>query len=369
METPDIPFDSWRISEELKDEAVMNTGINPQGLSLPMSSTPATNTIAMKETMSDIVNMYMDTLMQGMNHWGQLLESRFCQYYSMPTKKAALELGKKQMRELKLEDIRLYDDEGQMKTAEIKGSQIIRLDKKMFEWIGEPRIYISADFVAPISEAFQMRKAQEILPQLAPFAGEPGAEIRPGVPATIHIRKLLGWYLDQMKVRDKDLLIDEDEDRIDEIRQAQEQQKAMMDGEDVEGIPGEPQAHRYTHAVELLRLNNTVDNPEFIEMMGMPDEGTQKFVAAVLDYKKKLTEHSKTDNLLAQGASEAAIGASEAFDQAMSGQPAQPAQPGMPRNNAPTVPLVSGAMGLPNEGGIPVPNQIAPSDESGMGMY
>lgn len=37
-----------------------------------------------------------------------------------------------------------------------------------------------------------------------------------------------------MKVRDKDLLIDEDEDRIDEIRQAQEQQKAMMDGEDVE---------------------------------------------------------------------------------------------------------------------------------------
>ena len=53
----------------------------------------------------------------------------------------------------------------------------------------------------------------------------------------------------------------------------------------------------------------------------------------------------------------------------MSGQPAQPAQPGMPRNNAPTVPLVSGAMGLPNEGGIPVPNQIAPSDESGMGMY
>lgn len=369
MATPDIPFDSWRISEELKDEAVMNTGINPQGLSLPMSSTPATNTIAMKETMSDIVNMYMDTLMQGMNHWGQLLESRFCQFYSMPTKKAALELGKKQMRELKLEDIRLYDDEGQMKTVEIKGSQIIRLDKKMFEWTGEPRIYISADFVAPISEAFQMRKAQEILPQLAPFAGEPGAEIRPGVPATIHIRKLLGWYLDQMKVRDKDLLIDEDEDRIDEIRQAQEQQKAMMDGEDVEGIPGEPQAHRYTHAVELLRLNNTVDNPEFIEMMGMPDEGTQKFVAAVLDYKKKLTEHSKTDNLLAQGASEAAIGASEAFDQAMSGQPAQPAQPGMPRNNAPTVPLVSGAMGLPNEGGIPVPNQIAPSDESGMGMY
>lgn len=367
METPDIPFDAWRAAEELKDEAVMNTGINPQGLTLPMASTPATNTVAMKETMSDIVNMYSDNLMQGMNHWGMLLESRFCQFYSLPTKKAALELGEKQMRELRLEDIVLYDEDGQMKQREIKGSKIIPLEKEMFEWDGEPKVYISADFVAPISEAFQMRKAQEILPQLAPFAGEPGTEIKPGVPAPIHIRKLIGWYLDQMKIRDKDFLIDEDEDRMDEIEQAMDQQKAMMDGEVVEGIPGEPLAHRYTHSVELMRLNTTTQDPQFIEMMQLPDPEVQEFVSAVIDYKKNLADHLRIDNLLDQQASEAAVAESDAFDQIIEGGGQEPG-PEMPRNNAPNVPLVSGAMGLPNEGGVPVPNQMAPTDESGMGM-
>lgn len=367
METPDIPFDAWRAAEELKDEAVMNTGINPQGLTLPMASTPATNTVAMKETMSDIVNMYSDNLMQGMNHWGMLLESRFCQFYSLPTKKAALELGEKRMRELRLEDIVLYDEDGQMKQREIKGSKIIPLEKEMFEWDGEPKVYISADFVAPISEAFQMRKAQEILPQLAPFAGEPGTEIKPGVPAPIHIRKLIGWYLDQMKIRDKDFLIDEDEDRMDEIEQAMDQQKAMMDGEVVEGIPGEPLAHRYTHSVELMRLNTTTQDPQFIEMMQLPDPEVQEFVSAVIDYKKNLADHLRIDNLLDQQASEAAVAESDAFDQIIEGGGQEPG-PEMPRNNAPNVPLVSGAMGLPNEGGVPVPNQMAPTDESGMGM-
>lgn len=367
METPDIPFDAWRAAEELKDEAVMNTGINPQGLTLPMASTPATNTVAMKETMSDIVNMYSDNLMQGMNHWGMLLESRFCQFYSLPTKKAALELGEKQMRELRLEDIVLYDEDGQMKQREIKGSKIIPLEKEMFEWDGEPKVYISADFVAPISEAFQMRKAQEILPQLAPFAGEPGTEIKPGVPAPIHIRKLIGWYLDQMKIRDKDFLIDEDEDRMDEIEQAMDQQEAMMDGEIVEGIPGEPLAHRYTHSVELMRLNTTTQDPQFIEMMQLPDPEVQEFVSAVIDYKKNLADHLRIDNLLDQQASEAAVAESDAFDQIIEGGGQEPG-PEMPRNNAPNVPLVSGAMGLPNEGGVPVPNQMAPTDESGMGM-
>lgn len=368
MDTPDIPFDAWRASEELKDEAVMNTGINPQGLTLPMSSTPATNTIAMKETMADIVNMYSDNLMQGMNHWGRLIESRFCQFYKLPTKKAALELGKKQMRELRLEDIVLYDSKGQVKTKEIKGGKIIPLEKSMFEWDGEPKVYISADFIAPISEAFQMRKAQEILPQLAPFAGEPGTEIKPGIPAPIHIRKLIGWYLDQMKIRDKDFLIDEDEDRMDEIQQALEQQKLIMEGEFVEGIPGEPLAHQYTHSVELMRLNSTTTNPEFVEMLQSPDPGVQKFVAAVIDYKKSLTDHARTDALLEQEAPGTAIAESEAFDKILQGEQSG-GQPEMPRNNALNVPLVSGAMGLPNEGGIPVPNQMGDAEIAGQGVF
>lgn len=387
LDTPNIPFDSWRTSEELKDEAVMNTGINPQGLSLPMSSTPATNTIAMKETMSDIVNLYGDNLMQGMSDWGNLLESRFCQFYKQPTKKSILELGKKEMRELRLEDIMLYEKDGKIKTREIKGSVIIPLKEENFTWNTMPRIYVSPDFIAPISEAFQMRKAQEILPQLAPFAGDPGTEIKPGQKAVINIRKLLRWFLDQVKVRDGDFLIDEDEDRMDEIDQAIKQQELMMDGKEVEGIPGEPRAHQYTHAMELYRLNTTTQNEDFVEMMQNPDPQVQAFVAAIVDYKKKLVEHMKVDSVIEEQAAEGALAQTEAFEQAMTqaqmqgqqsmmpgmgrgmpqGMPG--AQPEMPRNNALNVPLVSGAMGLPNQGGIPVPNQMGQSEAAGQGYF
>ena len=386
MDTPDIPFDSWRASEELKDEAVMNTGINPQGLSLPMASTPATNTLAMKETMTDVVNMYADNLMEGMTHWGNLLFSRFCQFYKLPTRKSALELDKKEMRELRLEDIMFYDEDGQMKTKEIKGSQIISLEKKMFEWKNSPRIYVSPDFVVPVSQAHSMRKAQEVLPQLAPFAGEPGSEMKPGVPAPINIRKLLGWFLDQMQIKDKNFLMDEDEDRIDEIKQAQKQNLEMQDGKEVEGVPGEPKAHRYTHAIELMRINTTTSNPDFMQMMEIQEEGVQGFIAAIMDYKEKLTRHLEMDNLIEQQASESATQESRAIDQAMQQQQMQqmgmmPGMEGMmpgmmpdmgpqmPMNNAPSVPTVSGNMGLPNQGGIPVPHQMAPTDESGMGGY
>lgn len=380
METPNIPFDSWRVSEELKDEAVMNTGINPQGLSLPMSSTPATNTLAMKESMTDVVNMYTDNLMEGMTHWGNLLFSRFCQFYKLPTRKAALELGKKEKRKLRLEDISFYDEDGQMKVREIKGSKIIDLKEKMFEWKETPRIYVSPDFTVPISQAHEMRKAQEILPQLAPFAGEPGTQTESGMPAPIHIRKLLGWFLDQMNIKDKNFLIDEDEDRMDEIEQAQKQNLKMMDGKEVEGVPGEPKAHRYTHAIELMRLNTTVQNKDFLNMVAIQEEGVQAFVTALLDYKEKLTKHLEIDNLIEEQASQAAQEESRAVDQVLQGQqqppggmPSMPGMPGigpeMPRNNATNVPLVSGAMGLPNRGGIPVPNQMAPTDESGMGAY
>jgi len=386
MDTPSIPFDSWRISEELKDEAVMNTGINPQGLTLPMSSTPATNTLAMKESMSDVINMYTDNLMEGMTHWGNLVFSRFCQFYKLPTRKAALELNKKEMRELRLEDIMFYDKEGQMKVEQIKGSQIIKLDAKAFEWKTAPRVYVSPDFVTPISQAHSMRKAQEILPQLAPFAGEPGTEIKPGMNAPIDIRKLLGWYLDKMDIKDKNFLIDEDEDRIDEIKQAQKQQMEMMDGEEVEGIPGEPKAHRYTHAIELMRLNKTTQADGFIQMTEIQEEGVQAFVSAMLDYKEKLTSHLETDNLIEQEASEAATQESRAFDQALQQQqqgmmpgmmpgmegmmPGQEMMgPQMPMNNQVGVPQMPGGPALPNQGQIPVPNNFAQSDESGMGGY
>jgi len=364
LELPSVPFDSWRVSEELKDEAVMNTGINPQGLTLPMASTPATNTITMKETMTDMVNMYEDNLMEGMNHWGFLLESRFCQFLATPTRKASLELGKKRMRELRLEDIVLYEKDGTYKTRDIKGSKIIPLDKKMFEWEETPRVYISADFTAPISAAFNARQAKEVLPQLAPFSGERGGTMQNGAPAIIDIRKLMRWYLDQMDMEGNDLLIDEDEDRLEEIEQAAKQHEAMQKGEEIVGIPGEPKAHRYTHAVELMRVNDTTQSDEFIAMMQSPDPSVQAFVTAFIDYKNKLTEHLRVDSLIAEQAAEFAMTQSDAFNQVASGQGGQQGAQ-MPRNNAVNVPTVSGNMGMPNQGGIPVPNRMDQTDITG----
>jgi hypothetical protein len=370
MQYSNIPFDSFRISEELQNEAVMNTGVNPQGMTLPMSSTPATNTLSMKETMNDVMNMYEDNLMAGMCDWGTLLRSRFCQFYSQPTKKAALELNKKEMRELRLEDIDLYkDDKGNYNYREIKGSKIIPLDSEMFDWSSDPRIYVSPDFVSPISKAFEMRKAQEILPQLVQLAGGRNTVMQNGEPAVVDIRKLVRWYLEQMDMDDEDLIIDEDEDRIDEIKQAIKQQEDMQAGKNVEGRPGEPIAHRYAHAIELLRVNDTMAAEEFGMMMQSNEPKIVAFAQAMDTYRRALTEHVRIDNLLVQQASDAAVSISDTttqgIEQIMNPQPQVMPQMTAPMNNMVTVPTVTGNQGLPNAGGMPVPNNMSSADITG----
>ncbi len=348
MDSSTMPFDSFRLRSELKDEAVMSTGVNPQGMTLPMASTPATNTLTMKETMQDMINLYSDNKMRGLNWYGILLFSRFCEFYSRPSKQESLKLNKKAYRKIRLEDMELLTDKsGNLQQHKIKGYKTFELKPEYFKWTADPTIYISADFIAPISKAWQMRKAQEMLPQLAPFAGDPDTPLKNGGKPIINIRTLLREYVDVMEWGDKDLLIDEDEDRIDEITQAQQQQKDMQDNKFVAGHPGEPTAHRYTHAVELLALNNAVSSQDFIMM---PPQISQ----LMLKYRDTLVKHLEEDSLLTSNADIAAL------------QQAQPpVQPEVPMNNAVSVPTVSGNMGLPNSGGIPVPSKMGPEDVMG----
>ena len=361
LEIPGIPFDSFRITEELKDETIMNTGVNPQGMVLPMASTPATNTLNMKENMSDMVNMYTDNLMFGMTDWGKLLISRITQFYSKPSKKKSLELDKKEMRELRLEDIDLYkDDKGNYNTREIKGSKIIPLEKEMFTWEGEPRVYVNPDFISPISQAFKMRKAEEVLPQLSQLAGERGILRPDGSTAVIDIRKLAKWYLKEMEMNDQDLMIDDNEDRVEEITQAMSQQKIMQDGTVVPGRPGEPTAHRYVHAMELRRINDAVSQPEYEMMIETQDPAIMQLVDSMEKYRKILTDHLRLDNLFEDKASEAAVADSDAITEASQPQiPPIGGQPGMPE--------MPGSAGIPNPmgGGMPMPNNMGAEDMTG----
>lgn len=359
MDFPNIPFDNYRATEELRDEAVMNTGINPQGMSLPMSSTPATNTLSMKETIADMSNMYADNQADGIGQWGKFLFSRFCQFYSKPTRKAALELDKVQLRELRLEDIELYEEDGSFKARKIKGSKLIPMDKKMFDWSESPNIYISPDYIVPISSAFKAAQAERVLPQLIVLAGDPNTKLQNGSDAPINLRKLVSWYLDQLSIN-KNMMNDDDEDRIDEMKQAQEQQQKMRDGEDVPGTPGEPRAHRYTHAVELMLIEDIIQKDEFGAMLQSGDPQLMAFAQSMLDYKDKLAGHSRVDNLLEETASEAAVQRSDAIDQTIAQQ-----QMGIPMSGM-FVPQSMGGNQMPTQNGqMPSPNNMGQEDVMG----
>ena len=162
-----------------------------------------------------------------------------------------------------------------------------------------------------------------------------------------------------MNLDDRDLLIDENEDKLEEITQATEQHEAMQAGEIVDPHPGEPASHRYAHAVELMMLNETVMSQDFMLMQQVQMPELQQFVSMILAYKNALAEHLRKDSILSGSAGEAALAETDAISQAMSPQPE------MPRNNAPNVPLAGGGMGLPNEGGIPVPSKEGPEDVQG----
>lgn len=360
LELPGVPYDSFRISQDLKDEVVMNTGINPQGLNLPMSSTPATNTLAMRENMSDMVNMYEDNALAAMSDWAVMLESRICQWYRLPSKQRTLELGKKAMRELRLEDVELYKNKkGSWTSREIKGYKIIDLEEDMFEWKGRPSVYVSPDFKSPISQSYKQRKMQEALPQLAPFAGEPGSMLPNGQPAVVNIRKLIKMYNDAMGLHETELIIDANEDWLDEINQALDQQKKMEKGEYVPGIPGEPEAHRYQHAVMLLQLNDAISSEDFALAQQQAELGNlqaQLVVTQTMKLRSTLADHLRVDSLLDNNAADIVLQQTDQMDNP---------QPQVPNNNMPNVPTVSGNQGLPNQGGIPVPNNASPADMEG----
>ena len=360
LQLPGVPYDSFRISQDLKDEVVMNTGVNPQGLNLPMSSTPATNTLAMKENMSDMVNMYEDNALSAMNDWAYMLESRVCQWYRLPSKQRTLELGKKAMRELRLEDVELFkNDKGEWNSREIKGYKIIDLEPEMFDWKGFPRVYVSPDFMSPISKAYKQRKMQEILPQLAPFAGEPGGILPNGQPVVVNLRKLVKMYTEAMDLYDTELLVDANEDWLEEIKQALEQQTKMEKDEYVAGVPGEPEAHRYQHATQLLQLNDAVSSEEFAmaqEQARLGNLEAQLVVDKTMKFRKALIDHLRIDSLLDNQSTETVLGQSDAMDNP---------KPQVPMNNMMSVPTVSGNQGLPNQGGIPVPNNASPADMEG----
>lgn len=357
-----MPFDSFRILGMLRDEVQQITGISADSLNLPMSSTPATNTIAMKETTGDMVNMYSDNFRAGVNWLGRLLYSRFAEFFSLPSKRKSLMAEKKSYRELRLEDVKLELDPktGKLKAKPIKGSSIIELKPDYFKWVEDPHIYISGDFVAPISKAWKMRKMQELLPQLAPFAGDPSMA-PPGAPKpVVDIRKLVQLYIDEMEVGDKNLVINDTEDALAEINRAYDQQEKMQGGEDIPGVPGEPTPHRYAHGIELMQLNDKINEPEFQAMLSHPLPQLQMIASSIMEYRKRLVDHLEEDNMTAVMVPEASVAEANAQDQAM----AQASSP-MPMNNMSAVPTVSGNQGLPNQGGIPVPNKAGVEDVTG----
>ena len=139
-----------------------------------------------------------------------------------------------------------------------------------------------------------------------------------------------------------------------------EQQIKMQEGEDVPGKPGEPLAHRYTHSIELRRLNDTMASEEFMAMGNAMDKDIMAFVVAMDKYRKDLAEHLRIDNLLANDSPEVAVAEHDAMQQAEQ-------EMAMPRNNAVNVPTVSGNMGLPNQGGtMPVPNAMGGEQVAGV---
>jgi hypothetical protein len=207
-----------------------------------------------------------------------------------------------------------------------------------------------------------MRKAQEMLPQLAPFAGDPDKPLPDGTAPVIHKRRLIDEFLDKMGWGDHNLLLNDDEDRLEEMEQAAEQHEAMQKGEIVYAHPGEPKAHIYTHAKELQQLNATVAEPRFQQMQQARDPEVAEAAAKILEYRKDLAEHLRRDMISTINSGPAAVKETDAMDQAMQGGTQQPQRP---RNNAVNVPSVSGNQGMPNQGGIPVPNKQGVEDITG----
>lgn len=252
MQGSDIRMDYFRVSDRIKSDVIEATGINPIAYSVPKPNEPVRNNIMSMEST-------LKMLKKGIANW------------AYGYRDAARQILKNMQQKYPSSYIEEIDGEGntvrKYKTIKTKGVKInantleeekidenqygyLQLNSEYLTTSGDVDVEINIDTLVPMSKGLQVQKLQEAIQSLPPILSNPQVVAIPG------IIDLVSKYLKLMGVGETVTSQFQDSDSEQEVINALEQNKLMMNGEYIDGIPGESFAHRDQHRELIMDLQS-----------------------------------------------------------------------------------------------------------------
>jgi len=341
---PAMNFDFWRAIEGINKDAVMCTQLDPSQLGVVQKYVSATSAMATREIVDAFINNLLKSFSAGLTVAAYQVYELMKQYYTVPrVEKIAGETLKKAYRKMALHGVKINTDTMEIKKTGPGTMDSVEIKEDFFDTEAKVDIRIRPEALEVMSPAIEAQKMETALAQLAPFMADPTSEKSMAtVPLPIiDARRAVEKYIETHKIP-ADIVISPAEDEDVEIRRAELQGKEILDGGDIQGIPGEGYAHKLIHYKQLAGVQEEVVDVQNRMMRGELPPRDYQAAEELQTIVSALAKHLETDNM-PKGA-EAQVGMAMA----------QPAVPPDATGGSPAVPMPAGL--TPQGGnGAPVP--------------
>jgi len=332
MEYPALDFDIFRAIDMINQDATIATQVDPSQMGMSQKYVSATTSVMTKEQRDALVNSLLTNWTREFTIGAYMVVSLMKQFYTVPRVEDALGTEAKNRR-VRLEGIEINPDTMEVVKKGTDEYSFFEIDPEYFDISGDWDITVAPESIEVMSKGLEMQKSQAALAQLAPFFVDPNNDqsMMANPFGYIDGPKTVEWYLETNTIP-TDLMVQTSEDEDISIKRAEEQGKAMLMGEDMPGIPGEPDAHKRVHVKQLNVQNQKVDElTKEIEGMGpmaaqyVPMLPIGAELKKEVELQQRLAKHLSEDDMPKMMTEQVAL------------QGAAPAQP-----QAPNVPMPPG---------------------------
>ena len=301
LEYQTMSFDMFRGIDALNRDAVLATQIDPIQMGVNQKYVSATTSMLTKEQMDSYISALIDTWTEPLNIVAKQCVSLMSQFYTIPRIEDA---GKSaRSRQLRIADIEINPNT--LEVVEKRGKYTyLEIKPDFFNIHGDWDIEIAPESVEVQSKAIEMQKSQASLAQLAPFMIDPNnPQSAMGNPmGWIDGPKTISWYLETNGIPHELMAVTQEDEDI-SIERAEAQGKAILGGENIPGIPGEPEVHKKVHVEQLKLVNKEKGKlekefeqlpPEMVQMALNTEQGMQ--LQELMEIAGRFAEHLMDDD-------------------------------------------------------------------------
>jgi len=359
LDSPGVNIEAYRLRDTLREDAIMTSGINPLAYSVPKPGEAVrTHILAMESTLKMVK--------KAMKNWGEGWKDSVRQririrQQMMPQSYIEEVIDGEVVQKrptVRTEGVQImYDFEtGELIEERIKDYGYFTIEDEYLDLVGDVDVQIDSDSLVPRSHGLKVEQVDKAMAVLLPLLSNEQLLTMPGVS------HLIREYVEINGLSPRIVEELQDESTQEEVEHAIEQEKAMLAGEEVPGIPGESIKHKYHHRELLDSLRKEKD--QLIAVQGPMGE----FLGQDVEHQARVTKITTAVGLLERHLAKDDAPKTQAIPltiQEGQQQAPPPAPPGLPGPGGPmpmgeTIPPAMMETGLAQAGPMPGAGAMPP---------